>query len=408
MKNKSAVFIMPRSSRAWAGAEALWVTAAGWSAATKRKLGRAWVVTTDRIAQPEEVIHYPLGQKSKTGVGKSQAKFNWLPDFFKTVLKDVLQWSRSHDWKVLDQKPWSSDDVVFVWQQHDLFSGPGRKLATALKVPLVTYVHAPVVWETAKWGVKRYAWGKFLEHFVEANALKKSDWIACVSEEVAYKLEAMGVNPSKIVVSPMSVDAERFTKAIGSQAVRQKFGLQGSLIVGWTGSFRGFHGLEGVVRSFQQVVSKRPDARLMLVGDGSERPAIEALVSQLNLSHVVVFTGRVPFEEIPLHVAAFAVAVVSASNANSFHYSPLKLREYMAAQCAVLAPRAGEVPKLFVDEKELLLYTVGNENEMSEKMLKLLEDKELRKRIATDGQIRVLDTATWEYELSKIIKRLEQ
>ncbi len=76
---------MPRSSRDWVGAEALWITAAGWSAAAQRRFGKAWVMTTDRIAAPEEVIHYPLGVNASAVVANKKGKAALDADVFQDV-----------------------------------------------------------------------------------------------------------------------------------------------------------------------------------------------------------------------------------------------------------------------------------------------------------------------------------
>src|SRR5690242_6985089 len=109
---------MPRPSTAWVGAEALWVTAAGWSSATKRKLGQAFVVTPDRVAQPEEVIHYPRVNVKSSPRGTKKIK--WAPQFLKTFLKDLMLWRQSFNWSIIDQQKWVANEVAFVWQQHDL------------------------------------------------------------------------------------------------------------------------------------------------------------------------------------------------------------------------------------------------------------------------------------------------
>jgi glycosyltransferase involved in cell wall biosynthesis len=401
---KVCVFIMPRSSRAWAGAEALWITAAGWSAAAQRRFGKAWVVTTDRIATPQEVLHYPLGKTSAVVSGK-KGKWSWMPLFFKTFVKDILLWKQTRNWNVINQKPWSNSDVAFVWQQHDLFSGPGRKLADELCVPLVTYVHAPVVWEAHKWGVKRYLWGWFLERFVEAPALKKSDLVACVSDEVAQKLESMGVERSRIMVSPMAVDPYLFQDHQDPK-LRNKLSLDNSLVIGWTGSFRSFHGLDHVVKAFADVHRHFSETKLLLVGDGSEREGIQQLVTDLKLNDAVVFAGRQPFASIPAYVSLFDIALVSARSAEGFHYSPLKLREYLAAGKPVLAPRAGEIPQLFRDEYHLKLYTAGNTEELADKLKELIKNKKVASTLAANGRKAALESSTWDVEVKKTIGRL--
>jgi glycosyltransferase involved in cell wall biosynthesis len=208
-------------------------------------------------------------------------------------------------------------------------------------------------------------------------------------------------------VSPMGVDASRFTSAHGDKTIRKKFNLEGKVVIGWIGSFRGFHGLEGLVHTFSKVLLVRPEARLLLVGDGAEREALEKLVARLQIQHAVIFTGRIQFVEMPLYVASFDIAIVSASSEDNFHYSPLKLREYLAAECAVLAPRAGEISDLFKEDEELLLYTVGNETELCEKIVRLINEPQLRKEIGQAGCRRVLANGTWDSQLKKILDHLK-
>jgi glycosyltransferase involved in cell wall biosynthesis len=397
-KKDAAIFIMPRSSQAWVGAEALWITVAGWAASAKRKFGHAWVMTSDRSAEPEEVIHYPLVKG--TQVSAPKGGYVWIPSFVKIFLKDVVLWRQSKRWKIDRYQSWSKHNVAFVWQQHDLFQGPGRRLANELGVPLVTYVHAPVVWETAKWNVKRYLWGWFLERFVEAPALKRSDVVACVSEEVAQKLVHMGVQREKVLVSPMAVDQYLFEHA--NHHLRETLGLTSKTVIGWTGSFRTFHGLDLLVRAFHRVHSQHPSVVLLLVGDGAERSMLEELVAELKIKDAVLFAGRQPFARIPDYVSVFDIAVVSARSAEGFHYSPLKLREYLAAGKPVLAPRAGEIPQMFTDNVHLKLYTAGDVNDLANAMEAFIKDPALGKQLSTQGKAYALQTSTWDYELNKL------
>jgi glycosyltransferase involved in cell wall biosynthesis len=404
---KSALFIMPRSSSSWNGAEALWITVGGWAVAAERKFHRSWVITTDRITSPEDVLSYPI---RKIEVKHDFAgRFRFVPQWIKTILKDVLLF-RQRNRKDYDTSMWNNEQMAFVWEQHDLFSGPGRKIAKMLGVPFVLYVHAPVVWEGAKWGVKRPLWGFFLEFFYENKSLRHADLVACVSDSVASKLVKMGVSQAKIIVSPMSVDPTRFSTAgngVTTNILIEKYQLRDKFIIGWTGSFRCFHGLDSLLRVVYLIVKKIPKVTLMLVGDGSERKALEQLARTLGIMDNVIFVGKVAFTDIPKYVSGFDIAVVSAGSATDFHYSPLKLREYLVAQKATLAPRAGEIPLIFKDEQQLLLYEVGNERNMEDQLLRLIEDPLLRTRLGEQGRRQILNTGTWDYELSKVISVLK-
>ncbi len=280
-RKKTAIFIMPRSSSAWLGAEAMWVSAAGWAEAARRKFGEAVVVTSDRIASPVEVLKYPLPPKQsgfKFAFGRKV--FSFLPSFFKIFINDLLTWKNSRDWEILAQFNNPEKDVAFVWEKHDLFTGPGYKLAQKLGVPFISYVHAPVVWEAKKWGVNRYSWGKYLER-KEAAALKKADYVAVVSDEVKKKIIEMGIEANRIFISPMAVDPMHFKEQEPCQIESNKksLDLDGKFVIGWTGSFRSFHGINHVIKAFEEISGEFSQCVLLLVGDGLDKKDSEDLAA---------------------------------------------------------------------------------------------------------------------------------
>lgn len=393
---------MPRSSSSWEGAEAMWISVAGWAEAAERKFGNAVVITSDRIAKPIEVRNYPLKLKKDKFLIERKF-FSFLPSFFKIFFNDLLTWKQSLNWKILDNLE-NKNDVAFVWEKHDLFYSPGYKLAKKLNVPLISYVHAPVVWEARKWGVKRYFWGNILESH-EASSLKKADFVAVVSPQVKIKLIEMGVEEQHIIISPMAVDPNLFKIRDFSVIIRDKklLDLEDKFVIGWTGSFRSFHGINHVIRAFSEIYKKYPNCVLLLVGDGLDRKNSIELVEKLQITDKVIFTGKKDFSEIPKYVSLFNIAVVSALSGEGFHYSPLKLREYLAAGAAVLAPNAGEIPSIFQNEKHLKLFEAGQVKSLKEGMEFYLSDDSRRGAIAEAGKNFVLETGTWDYELEKCV-----
>ena len=102
--------------------------------------------------------------------------------------------------------------------------------------------------------------GNLLERFGDRPPLMRSDVVACVSEEVADEVVRLGVDRGRVLVSPMAVDAERFSPAVSGAAVRERLGLDDAFVVGWTGSFRSFHGLDGTLDAFAKLRRKVPEA----------------------------------------------------------------------------------------------------------------------------------------------------
>ena len=201
----SAMFVMPRRSTEWPNAPALWVTAAGWASAARDRYGAAWVITPDAVGLPEAALDFT---RYATTSASPHFGSSWLPVEARTALKDVLRWRTARQgssrWI---PAPWAATSVEFVWQHHDLFHCAGETLARRHGCPLVSYVHAPQVWEAAKWGVRRPGWGSWLERHGERPQLLHSDVVACVSDEVAAEVVRLGVEERRILVSPMAVDA---------------------------------------------------------------------------------------------------------------------------------------------------------------------------------------------------------
>jgi glycosyltransferase involved in cell wall biosynthesis len=144
----------------------------------------------------------------------------------------------------------------------------------------------------------------------------------------------------------------------------------------------------------------------MLVGDGLERERIEETVRTLGLRNVVM-TGAVGYLEIPEYVAAMDVAIITDRGSGSFHYSPLKLREYMSAGKAVIAPRVGEMSRWLADGVDAVLIESGDTAGLAAALADLHGQPELRQRLGTAARQKILEQATWDIQLLRIDAALQ-
>jgi glycosyltransferase involved in cell wall biosynthesis len=331
----------------------------------------------------------------------------WLPDTVKTFLKDARAAIHAYRFrkKGLDG-PWEQSNVGLVWQRHDLFHTAGLHAARHFGCPLVLFVDAPVVWEARRWGVRRPGWGQLLEAVGEKPILRHADLVACVSEEVAEEVQRLGAASERVIVTPCSVDAEIFHREVDGSPVRARYGLDGRFVVGWTGSFRRFHGLEVLLDAFASLQNAVAEASLLLVGDGAERPRLEELTRRKGLHERVVFTGTVSHDEVPSHIGAMDVAVLTAPPNVGFHYSPLKLKEYMACGRAIVAPRLGQVPSSVSPGQDALLVDAGDATGLADALHELYADPELRAVLGMAAAKRVRADGVWEYQVNRAVERL--
>jgi glycosyltransferase involved in cell wall biosynthesis len=296
-------------------------------------------------------------------------------------------------------------DPAFVWSYHEIFPSAGIELARRLRKPLVQFVDAPQIWEGRGWGVKRPGWGWLLERLAERPQLRQADVVACVSEEVARAVAQLGVPERRLLITPNGVDLERFSPRTSGREVRARLGLEERFVLGWAGSFRPFHGLSMAVEAAGCLRSSIPDLALLLIGDGHQRRSVEARAGSAGVP--LVITGTVPYDEMPAHVAAIDVPLVLDEGHWSYHYSPLKLREYMASGKPTVAARSGEVGRVVTDGIDGLLVDAGNVSAVADAVRRIHDEPGLRQALGRAARRTAVAKWSWDTQLDRLCAALE-
>ena len=325
-----------------------------------------------------------------------------VPVVAKTALKDVRDARRARAFTAPVNGPWRDDEIAFVWQRHELFQTAGLRLGAALRAPTVLFVPAPLIWQAKQWGVKRPGWSRRVENSGERVPLLAADVVACGSESVAEHVVDLGIDERRILITPTGVDTEIFAPDPSRTSVRVRLGLGHRFVVGWVGSFRRFHALDQAVMALRGL----DGATLLLVGDGPERRRVEDLARAYGIA--VVATGTVPHQDLPAYLAAMDVALVLADPTAQFHYSPLKLAEYLAAGVPVVAPRAGALPEQLRDGIDATLVTPGDTTELRLALLRLRDEPAERARLGRAGRAAAVERWSWDRSVERVVEYLSK
>ena len=371
------VFVTPSPAMLQAGA--VWVTINNWVHASRRRWGKASLLTPEGFLTDGDLRDAAWGDVSDT---QYTTRFGELPHVAHTAAKDLRAWWRMHRFQRSVRRVTFDVPPLFVWQHHDLFQRAGFNIARRYGVPLVLFVDAPIVWEASSWGVNRPLWGQVLERLAEAPQLREADVVACVTEEVAEAAVARGAVQDRILVTPCTADLIR--QATPRTYLRRELELEDAVVVGWVGSFRRFHHADMIVRAVAEL-QRADNVALLMVGQGATRDSCVDLVEELGVRRAV-FTGAVPHDHVVDHLAAMDVAVIPSAPDGEFHYSPLKLKEYLAAGKAVVAPATGEMDRLLHDGEDVLFYAPGDVKDMVRALERLTEDEPLRRALGQRGR----------------------
>jgi len=145
-------------------------------------------------------------------------------------------------------------------------------------------------------------------------------------------------------------------------------------------NFEVHYGIDKVLKAFSIIQKKIPEASLLVVGDGSQRDALQQLAKDLDLRHLE-FMGRVEHERANEIYASADVFL----NASSIDNQPLSILEAFACGLPVVTTGAGGIPYMVEADKNALVVPVGDEEALAASALSLFRDRDLVDRLVSNG-----------------------
>ena len=294
-------------------------------------------------------------------------------------------------------------DVVY--ERNGLYRNGIAMACKQLKIPYVLFVEADEILEhdymlqPIKGLLRINAKRQFRYNLETANC------IICVSEQLkSHLVNNWRIPAQKIFVFPNGVDAEQFRPDSGARKqVRESLGINNNPLILFVGNFYEWHDVSTLLDSFPRVLTDYPDARLVLVGDGSLRKTMEQRSIDLGVSHAVHFTGLIPHADVPRYVASADVAVVPYRKMDQDNWlSPLKLFEYMASARSIVASEVGQVINIIQHEKNGLLVPANDASRMADAIIRLIADKDLRMRLGRQAREDAVQHHSWEVYISRL------
>ncbi|QJD99889.1 glycosyltransferase family 4 protein [Massilia forsythiae] len=284
-----------------------------------------------------------------------------------------------------------------IYERYNLFLPAGIWAARRFKLPLLLEVNAPILEERTRYdGLSLTR----LARWSQAYAWRNADGVLPVTEVLADIVASYGVRRERITVIHNGINGERFDRAPDVDAAKRALGLEGRLVLGFTGFVREWHGLDKVLTL---IAADPPASRrhLLVVGDGPARAPLEKQARELGIENRVTFTGIVGRDDVARHVAAFDIALQPAVVA---YASPLKLFEYLALGKAIVGPAQPNIEEILRQDDNAVLFDPADPNGLAGAVSRLCDDAALRTKVAANAQ-RTIDELqlTWGANARKVV-----
>lgn len=232
--------------------------------------------------------------------------------------------------------------------------------------------------------------------------LKRSEYATMPTEQAVADLIPQKRKPFKVPVEALSngIDLSRFAKGKANPEIYEEYNIPKTKpIVLYVGRVDPEKSLDILMSAFIKAHEKVPDAHLVVVGDGTARPKLEAQIEKAGLSDHAHFLGRVIGDNLPqLYRTGTVFAITSKTETQS-----IVLMEAMASGLPCVAVDAGAIHELVKTNKNGYLCEADDVNAVANGLVKILNDKDRREKMSDESVKRAA-----KHDISHTLTRMEE
>ncbi|MFD7460386.1 MULTISPECIES: glycosyltransferase family 4 protein [unclassified Streptomyces] len=204
---------------------------------------------------------------------------------------------------------------------------------------------------------------------------------------------------ARMVQLPPGVDEKTFHPESGGAEVRARLGLTGRPVVVCVSRLVPRKGQDTLVQAMPRILAAEPEAVLLIVGGGPYEKDLRRLARETGVAGSVRFTGAVPWAELPAHYGAgdvFAMPCRTRRGGLDVEGLGIVYLEASATGLPVVAGDSGGAPDAVLDGETGWVVRGGDPEEAADRIVTLLGDAELRRRMGERGRRWVEEKWRWD------------
>jgi glycosyltransferase involved in cell wall biosynthesis len=281
-------------------------------------------------------------------------------------------------------------DLIFIGKPHPMNSIAGLLAKIFRRIPLVIDCDD---YEAAQ-GNFTGRWQKKVVEFFEKRVPRMATAVTTHTYYMRDNLVSWGVHPDKITYLPNGVDPDRFTQPDPERIwiERKRLGLDQKKVIAYIGSLSmPSHPVYLLIEAFAQLkINQSKNIVLLIVGGGEDKTNLQSMATELGISDITRFTGRVPPEDISLYYALADVSIDPILDDPAARgRSPLKLFESWICGVPFVSADVGERSYLIGDPPAGVLVSADQEDALVKGITQVLSNQDFAKTLIDRGKERV-------------------
>jgi glycosyltransferase involved in cell wall biosynthesis len=214
---------------------------------------------------------------------------------------------------------------------------------------------------------------------------------------------------SPLQIIPMGVDTKRFKPENFNQKIKDNLNIQDSFLLA-VGRFAEKKGFRYLIQAMPEILKKRPQAKLVIIGFGPQEEELKRLIAELNLETSVLLPGSKSGDELAQYFATADIFIGPSvvTESGDTEGQGVVFLEAMASGTPVIASDVGGIKGIVRNMETGLLIPPNNPGAIAEKTNLLLNNQELRNKLAMNGRNLAQSEYSWEKTAERFLKTYTQ
>jgi glycosyltransferase involved in cell wall biosynthesis len=229
-------------------------------------------------------------------------------------------------------------------------------------------------------------------------SLKRANHVVALTPALQNEINRLNIGQIDVTIMPLGVYSDMFSPGFRDEKIRQKYVSNNDPLLLFVGRLVEKKGVSYLIKAFPEVLKKFDKSKLLIIGNGLLANDLRRIVEELNVTDSVYFEGDIDNKKLPQYYASADIFIGPSviPESGDLEGQGVVFLEAMASGCCTIGTNIGGIPMSVVNEKSGLLVDQKNSQQISQAVIRILEDSTLRNRLKQDGRNYVVNNFDWQ------------